>query len=522
MDARLARFALIGASLLLLGANYRTQHFIVTAATPQLAQEVGLAAERLRHDLAIEWLGHELPPWTDICPITVHVAPGKPAGGETSFVFPAGGGEPTKWRMIVEGTRERVLDSVLPHEITHTIFATHFRQPLPRWADEGACTTVEHDVEKQKQERLLIQFLTSNRGIAFNQMFAMREYPRDILPLYSQGYALARYLIAQGGKRKFVDYVGDGLKTNNWTHATRKHYGFESLSDLQVTWLDWVREGSPPIAQHPPSAERMAAHQGQGRPGTRGGDTSLVSTTTNSDNYSGASSVASDSRSKARDDSQSPSGRARDLAAVPTDPLATPSGPASPPSRDLAAVASNAVASNQQPLGRSNSRDSDDRIGNHGNANDGNVNDGGWYARQRDRAIAARQQQGGVAGSTRLDSPPPSPPRPNHSQSSARPREVEGAKQVVLEWSRGHSLPNSQVAASGIPPLAEAYRSEPSDFATDEFGPDDSETVDFQRSASPAGKAPPLAAPPVARSRSDAHPRTSDLGYTPGSTRSRY
>jgi hypothetical protein len=34
---------------------------------------------------------------------------------------------------------------------------------------------------------------------------------------------------------------------NNWTAATQKHYGFESLSQLQVTWLDWVRRGSPAI-----------------------------------------------------------------------------------------------------------------------------------------------------------------------------------------------------------------------------------------------------------------------------------
>ena len=69
--------------------------------------------------------------------------------------------------MNVQGSLERILDSVLPHEITHTIFATHFGRPLPRWADEGACTTVEHSTERRKQEQLLIQFLTSNRGIAF-------------------------------------------------------------------------------------------------------------------------------------------------------------------------------------------------------------------------------------------------------------------------------------------------------------------------------------------------------------------
>jgi hypothetical protein len=75
-------------------------------------------------------------------------------------------------------------------------------------------------------------------------MFKMKDYPRDILPLYSQGYSLARFFIQQGGKRKFVEYVGEGMRMNNWTATTKKYYGFNSLSDLQLTWLEWVREGS--------------------------------------------------------------------------------------------------------------------------------------------------------------------------------------------------------------------------------------------------------------------------------------
>jgi hypothetical protein len=86
--------------------------------------------------------------------------------------------------MKVQGSRERVLDSVVPHEVTHTVFATHFRQPLPRWADEGACTTVEHRSEIAKQERMLIDFLKTRRGIPFNAMFDMKDYPQDVLPLY--------------------------------------------------------------------------------------------------------------------------------------------------------------------------------------------------------------------------------------------------------------------------------------------------------------------------------------------------
>ncbi|WP_254507035.1 hypothetical protein [Anatilimnocola floriformis] len=225
-------------------ASARSQNFIVTAASKALAVEICEAAETFRRDLAIEWLGAELQPWQQPCPIEAQVNPGLGAGGVTQFSF-SRQGTPFGWSMSVQGSKERVLDSVLPHEITHTIFATHFGRPLPRWADEGACTTVEHDVEKRKQDGFLIEFLMTDKGIPFNKMFAMREYPPEMLPLYAQGYSLTRYLIMQGGQRKFVQFVGDGMQSENWPAATRKYYGFKDLSDLQVTWLEWVRIGSP-------------------------------------------------------------------------------------------------------------------------------------------------------------------------------------------------------------------------------------------------------------------------------------
>jgi hypothetical protein len=147
--------------------------------------------------------------------------------------------------MEIQGSRERLLDSVLPHEVTHTIFATHFGGPLPRWADEGACTTVEHSSERKKQELWLIRFLKTERGIPFNHMFAMTEYPGDIMPLYSQGYSVARFLIAQGGKRKFVEFVGAGLSHGNWNEAVRSYYAYPSLGDFQTDWVEWVIAGSP-------------------------------------------------------------------------------------------------------------------------------------------------------------------------------------------------------------------------------------------------------------------------------------
>jgi hypothetical protein len=247
MEARFVSTAFVAAALVSLGASHRTANFIVRAASPQIAKEVGQAAEKYRRELAVEWLGKEMPNWYQPCPIVVEVGPQLGAGGATSFIFDHG--DVFGWQMSIQGSRERILDSVLPHEVTHTIFASYFRRPLPRWADEGASSTVEHESERRKQQRMLIQFLQTRRGIAFNDMFAMKQYPKDILPLYAQGHSLATYLVAQGGKRKFLRYVKDGLDTNDWRAATLAHYRFESLGKLQNAWLEWVRRGSPlPLA----------------------------------------------------------------------------------------------------------------------------------------------------------------------------------------------------------------------------------------------------------------------------------
>jgi hypothetical protein len=404
MDARLFRAAILLAVVCALGANRptgsrgmamagnscRSQHFIVSAPTPAFARQVCDAAEQYRRDLAIEWLGAELPPWQDVCPIYVKVSPQLGAGGATTFTFI--NGKPREWHMEIQGSQERILDSVLPHEITHTVFATHFGRPLPRWADEGACTSVEHASERSKQDQLLIQFLTTNRGIAFNQMFAMKDYPPDILPLYSQGYSLARYLIARGGKRKFVDYVGDGLTWSNWTAATQQHYGIRSLSELQVNWLEWVRRGSPvesvsasPTVPQPGAGAVAATHQLP-----RDKERQPVEAV-------GMQHLGSVNATASLD------------ALVPLPTAVWPRRPEAAPQRD-ASVLPVGIA----PLDP----------------------DASWYERERDAAQPRPQPDSSRSVDLRPTVPPPSTP-PN-ADAPPSPRASQRTEQVLLEWSRLH------------------------------------------------------------------------------------
>ncbi len=246
MDARSFRLAILACVLLVsMGASYRTKNFVVTAPNARLAAEIGKAAEKYRHDLAVEWLGKAMPNWSSPCIMKVRVGENMGAGGATTFMFDHG--EVFGWQMDIQGSHRRLLDSVLPHEITHMIMASRFRRPLPRWADEGVATSVEHISERTKYYRMLQRFLRSGRGISFSTMFAMTEYPSDVLPLYAQGFTAVDHLIRQGGRRKFMEFLDDGLRSNNWPRAIEAHYGYDNLVKFQNNWLAWVKKGCPSL-----------------------------------------------------------------------------------------------------------------------------------------------------------------------------------------------------------------------------------------------------------------------------------
>ena len=226
-------------------ADYQTPNFIIrNAPNSGLAKQFGDTAEQLRKEMAILWLGHELPNWFAPCPVVVKVG-NYSAGGETSMQFKYG--EVFDWDMRIQGSAEAILTAVLPHEITHTILASHFRQPSPRWFDEGAATLVENEKERRNYRRLLYQYLQSGRGIPFNRMFRMGEYPDDQMPLYAQGFSLAEFLIMQQGHRHYVDFAATGMNTNNWPKAIFDYYGYENLGELQEKWNRWVDADCPPL-----------------------------------------------------------------------------------------------------------------------------------------------------------------------------------------------------------------------------------------------------------------------------------
>ncbi len=372
MEARIIRAALIAAVLFVsMGARHRSANFIIETPDPTFAKQVAQAAERYRHDLAVEWLGRTMPNWSQPCVMTVRTGANLGAGGATTFMFDRG--EVFGWRMSIQGSRERLLDSVLPHEITHMIFASHFRRPLPRWADEGGATSVEHISERNKYRKMLYKFLQTGRGIAFNRMFAMKDYPPDVMPLYAQGYSLAEFLIGQHGRRKYVEFMGEGLNSNDWSGALRRCYGISDTAALQNDWLKWVCQGSPPLRlkqTHPatvPTGDMLASADRPKRPAPN---------------------------------------PVRHIPAVESPPYApgsvTPAGGTAPADNPIRLVSNNTSPPPKQ------------------------LPAAGW------RAAGSRPSPKSVAAAA---SPPSGRPEPVVRSNVARPQPIERSRQIILEWS---------------------------------------------------------------------------------------
>jgi hypothetical protein len=222
-----------------MGASFRTTNFTVEAPTPEIAERVGQWAEHYRREKAREWLGREMPNWPEPCPLHVRVTP-TGAGGATSFNFTAG----HVWQtMEIEGPIDRLIASVLPHEVTHTVFAHYFRCPVPRWADEGGAVLSEDDLERNNHDMMARQILNSGRALPLSYLFGLKNYPRDprdIGALYAEGYSVSSFLVASSNRKVFLEFLGHGMNYG-WDTALRTYYGYQNVEQLQQAWINSLR-----------------------------------------------------------------------------------------------------------------------------------------------------------------------------------------------------------------------------------------------------------------------------------------
>jgi hypothetical protein len=219
--------------------SFRSQNFLVKASTLAVARQIARAAERQRKEKALEWLGEELPPWREPCPIEVKITDGSP-GVSASF----DGGQ-VRWRSLkLNGPLDRLMAVEVPHGLTHVVFADHFGRPVPRWADEGAASLSETTAEMQRHEKVLQDVLdTPDRPAGLRKLFAVKEYPRDLMAFFAEGYSVTKFMVESKDRRTFLAFLAQGQKSG-WDEAVKTHYGYADVEKLEAAWLQQVKHAA--------------------------------------------------------------------------------------------------------------------------------------------------------------------------------------------------------------------------------------------------------------------------------------
>lgn len=197
------------------------------------ADDLCLWAERYRSELATLWLGKELPAWSQPCELKITWSKSS-GGGSTGFGFDQG--KVRGQSSSMDGRPDCVLNDVMPHEITHMIFAHAFGRPLPRWADEGGSVYAESDRIDDMQIKILEE--KRDRVWPLRSLFAMREYPVGgdaVMTMYAESYSVAKYLIEAKDRPTFVRFVDEGMRSG-WDQSLQTHYGIASVEQLQTNW----------------------------------------------------------------------------------------------------------------------------------------------------------------------------------------------------------------------------------------------------------------------------------------------
>jgi hypothetical protein len=146
------------------------------------------------------------------------------------------------------------LDVVLPHELTHAIFAefVYGRQveeervkPLPLWLNEGMAVYMQKESD---YKALCLQAIKNNAFISVGELINMDNYPAEDLKLtyfYAQSPSLVEYLLNVYGGHKFLSLAKKSVFRSDSMEDLLKsvYYGkICDLTELENNWINYIKE----------------------------------------------------------------------------------------------------------------------------------------------------------------------------------------------------------------------------------------------------------------------------------------
>jgi len=202
-------------------------------AADVFAKAVLERAEQLRKQIAIEWLGEELPPSIGQVLLNVDYSD-KPDGGLTW----AKDDPNRKFHALFLSTAPGQLpDGLLAHEMVHCILATRYPHPrrLPAWLEEGIASQYDDGQRQQIRQRIMSWFATTGQWPRLASVLNAKRVHSDDQETYTLAATVTELLLERGNKQKLLQF-GELAQQAGLDRALSQCYGIAGATELELLW----------------------------------------------------------------------------------------------------------------------------------------------------------------------------------------------------------------------------------------------------------------------------------------------
>jgi hypothetical protein len=207
-----------------------TANFLVNGPTSEIGELVGQRAEQFRREIALAWLGTEIPTSEHVNLIYVNIDPSRSIG--RTIVSRKNRGHYVR----LTGPLEDVSEYMVAHEVAHTVIAAKYGLEFPAWANEGIASVYDEPARCQIREGIERDFVANN---SWPQIADVMAEPIRSQSQYTVAASLTQLLVTQNSRTQFIAFVEAG-QGHGWDAALRDHYDISGVGELQLLWQRWV------------------------------------------------------------------------------------------------------------------------------------------------------------------------------------------------------------------------------------------------------------------------------------------
>src|SRR5262245_18286937 len=190
-------------------------------------------AEQLRKQIAIEWLGQELPP--SIGQVQINVTFSNEPDSALTWVKD----HPDRklHALFIETSAGQLPQGLLAHEMVHCVLATRYPHPrrMPAWLEEGIASQYD-DAQRQKtRQRILSWFVTTSQWPRLVPVLTAERVHSDDTDAYTLPDTVTELLLERGNRQKLLQF-GELVGQVGLDRALNQCYGIAGAADLEQLW----------------------------------------------------------------------------------------------------------------------------------------------------------------------------------------------------------------------------------------------------------------------------------------------